>query len=156
QSDVMLVYRDWFGLINHGLRLTPVGASDSHDVSRYILGQGRTYIRANDLDPSAIDVSEACRNLLAGRALVSMGLLCEITVDGQHGPGDVVAAPGDIEVTARVLGPRWTQLAQVTLFANGIKIREAEIREPTRGAIEKWKGTWRLPKFKHDVFLAAV
>jgi hypothetical protein len=34
QTDVLRPYRDWFGLLNRGLLLTPVGASDSHDVSR--------------------------------------------------------------------------------------------------------------------------
>src|SRR5262249_36372763 len=45
QTDGMRLYRDWFGLLNRGILLTPVGASDSHDVSRFIVGQGRTYIR---------------------------------------------------------------------------------------------------------------
>src|SRR5207248_3009779 len=44
QTDVMLSVRDWFALMNRGHFLTPVGSSDSHDVSRYIVGQGRTYI----------------------------------------------------------------------------------------------------------------
>jgi hypothetical protein len=42
QTDYMLVYRDWFALLNHGYRVTGVGSSDGHDVSRYIVGQGRT------------------------------------------------------------------------------------------------------------------
>src|SRR5207237_795835 len=44
QSDPMRVVRDWFALWNHGQELSAVGASDSHDVSRYIVGQARTYI----------------------------------------------------------------------------------------------------------------
>jgi hypothetical protein len=36
QSDLMQTYRDWFALLNHGIHMTPVGASDSHDVSRFI------------------------------------------------------------------------------------------------------------------------
>ena len=43
-----------------------------HDVSRFIVGQGRTYITAADNDPAHIDVKEVCRNLRAGHALVSM------------------------------------------------------------------------------------
>ncbi|MGE5190952.1 MAG: CehA/McbA family metallohydrolase [Deltaproteobacteria bacterium] len=159
QSDVMLVYRDWFGLLNRGFRITPVGASDSHDVSRFFVGQGRTYIRCNDNNPAAIDVAEACRNLDAGRALVSLGLLCEMSVNGRHGAGDLVAPSGEIEVAVRVLGPSWSQATHVGLYANGVKIREAEIREAPRGSREsglKWKGTWRLPKFKHDVHLAGI
>ena len=34
QTDALRTYRDWFGLLNRGRFLTPVGASDSHDVTR--------------------------------------------------------------------------------------------------------------------------
>jgi hypothetical protein len=158
QSDVMRVYRDWFGLLNRGFKIIPVGASDSHDVSRYILGQGRTYIRCGDRNPAAIDVAEACRNLAAGRAIVSLGLLCEIAVNGQYGPGDLAPASGEVAVAVRVLGPSWSKATHVALFANGVKIREADL-EAARSATApgvKWEGSWRLPKFKHDVHLAAI
>jgi hypothetical protein len=64
QTDYMLVFRDWFALLNRGHRFTAVGASDSHDVSRFIVGQARTYIAAQD-DESGPDrcgcrVSKAC------------------------------------------------------------------------------------------------
>src|SRR5207302_6218465 len=45
QSDVLRPCHDWFGLLNRGIVLTPVGASDSHDVSRFIVGQARTCSR---------------------------------------------------------------------------------------------------------------
>jgi hypothetical protein len=159
QSDVMRVYRDWFGLLNRGFKITPVGASDSHDVSRYILGQGRTYIRCDDRNPAAIDAAEACRNLAAGRALVSLGLLCEITVNGKYGPGDLVRVSDEVEVAIRVLGPSWSKATHVALFANGVKIREADLAGPAQSATEtgvKWERTWRLPKCRHDVHLAAI
>src|SRR5947199_9375196 len=63
QSDWMLSFRDWFALLNYGCRVTAVGSSDAHDVSRYIVGQGRTYIACADTDPGHIDISQACRNL---------------------------------------------------------------------------------------------
>src|SRR5205085_9126032 len=52
QSDVMKLFEQWFGMLNGGQVITPVGASDSHDVSRYIVGQGRTYLRMKNQDPS--------------------------------------------------------------------------------------------------------
>ena len=88
----MQTYRDWFGLLNRGVLMTPVGASDSHDVSRYIVGQARTYIRCNDDQPGEIDVAEAITSFLAGRVLVSCGLLVDITVNDKYGPGDLVQA----------------------------------------------------------------
>jgi hypothetical protein len=157
QTDVMQVYRDWFGLLNRGFRMTPVGASDSHDVARYFVGQGRTYIRCDDRDPGTIDVAQDCRHLAAGRALVSMGLLCEIVVAGRHGPGDLVDAAEELDIALRVLGPSWSRATNVALYANGVRIREAPITEADAGTMGvKWNGNWRLPRLRHDVHLAAI
>jgi hypothetical protein len=157
QSDPMLVYRDWFAMLNRGLFLTPVGASDSHDVARSIVGQGRTYIRVkNDAEPGKIDVNEAVTNLLAGRVTVSLGLRAEITVNEKYGPGDLVPAVGQpVKVRVRVLGPSWVTADKVELFANGRKIQEATIAEGKKAGV-KWAGEWSLPAFKHDVHLAAI
>lgn len=48
QTDMMRLCHDWLTMLNRGTFLTPVGSSDSHDVSRFIIGQGRTYIRCRD------------------------------------------------------------------------------------------------------------
>src|SRR5439155_669263 len=128
RSDLMETFRDWFALLNYGYRVTGVGASDSHDVSRFIVGQGRTYIRCDDHDPSAIDVDEACRNLLAGRALISLGLLVNIRVNDRFGVGDLATnlAPL-INVAVDVLGPSWARADHVQLVANGLKVREQRV-----------------------------
>jgi hypothetical protein len=155
QSDVMRLYHDWFGLLNRGIFLTPVGASDSHDVSRFIVGQGRTYIRCKDGQPGSIDVQEAVQSFLEGRVLVSCGLLAEITVNDKYGPGDLVPATGEVKVAVRVLGPSWASADRVELYANGLKVREARIEDARRAGV-KWSGEWTLPRFRHDVHLVAV
>src|SRR5262249_28765596 len=85
QTDVMRPFHDWLGLLNRGLAVAPVGASDSHDVSRFLVGQGRTYVRCADGDPGKIDVAEVVKSFQEGRVLVSCGLLAEITVNGKYG-----------------------------------------------------------------------
>jgi hypothetical protein len=155
QSDWMQTYRDWFGLLNRDVFMTPVGASDSHDVSRFIVGQARTYIRCKDGRPSEIDVVEAVESFLAGRVLVSCGLLVEITVNDKYGPGDVVPAIDTTRVRLRVLGPSWATAQKVTLYANGVAIREEEIRNRARGGV-KWSAQWTLPRMNHDVHLVAI
>jgi hypothetical protein len=155
QSDYMQTYRDWFGVLNRGILMTPVAASDSHDVSRFIVGQARTYIRARDDRPGEIDVAEAVENFLAGRVLISCGLLVDITVNDKYGPGDLVPAGDAAHVRLRVLGPSWTSAEKVTLYANGIAIREEEIRGAARGGV-KWSGQWTLPRMNHDVHLVAI
>jgi hypothetical protein len=155
RTDVLRLYRDWFGLLNRGVLLTPVGASDSHDVSRFVVGQGRTYVRCRDDAPGSIDVGEAVQGFRAGRVLVSCGLLAEITVNGRYGPGDLVPASDEVHVAVRVLGPGWVMAEKVELYANGHKVREARIAAG-RPAGVKWAGTWTLPRWRHDVHLVAV
>jgi hypothetical protein len=179
QSDVMRPVHDWFGLLNRGLYLTPVGSSDSHDVCRYLPGQARTYIRCRDDRPGSIDVAEAVASFRQGRVLVSCGLLAEITVNDRYGPGDLAPAAEEVKVAVRVLGPSWVQADRVELYANGHKIKEAVIPQPIpplrregqgepnlpplrrggQGGLKegvKWENVWTLPRFRHDVHLVAV
>jgi hypothetical protein len=155
QTDLMRPLRDWFALLNRGLAVAPVGASDSHDVARYLVGQGRAYVRCQDADPGAIDVAEVVKSFRAGRVLVSCGLLAEIAVNAKYGPGDLVPSAGDVKVAVRVLGPSWVTADRVELYANGVKIREAAIPAKGKGGV-LWSGEWTLPRFKHDVHLVAV
>ena len=158
QSDYLLVFRDWFALLNHGYRITAVGSSDSHDVSRYIVGQGRTYIACPDADPARLDVATACSNLIAGRSLVSMGLLAQMTVEGKFGVGDLATKlPKNVHVQVRVLGPSWVSATNVMLFANGVVLREQALNPTkTSGIGVKAVVTWTIPRPTYDVHLVAL
>jgi hypothetical protein len=157
-SDPLLLYRDWMACLNRGLRLTPIGASDSHDVTRFIVGQGRTYIRVDDKDPGHIDIPKALQAIKQGRVLVSYGLLADISINAQFGVGDLVpATAGDLTVEVKVAGPSWTRATHVGLYANGIQIRQADIDadHASRPGL-KSTITWHLPKPSHDCYLTAV
>ena len=163
QTDIMRLFDDWFGLLNRGHFLTPVGSSDSHDVARHFVGQGRTYIRGDDSDPGNIDVAAAVESFLAGRVVVSLGLFADIEVAGRHGPGDIVPRSQNdadpVVVNVRVLGPSWTRADMVELYANGHKIREAAIapKENTWVAVNS-SVRWELDDLPRgqDVFLVAI
>ncbi|MCE9525470.1 MAG: hypothetical protein K8R36_05400, partial [Planctomycetales bacterium] len=161
QSDPLLLFHDWMGMLNRGHILTPVGASDSHDVTRFIVGQGRTYVRARDDDPGAINVDEAIASFVLGRVLVSYGLLTELTVNGKCGPGDLAPVQEkEVRMKIRVLGPNWVRAEKVLLYANGQLVREETIAKsdsqsrPAAGVL--WEGDWQLEKPRHDVHLVAV
>lgn len=159
QTDQFQLAHDWFGLLNRGLKITPVGSSDSHDVARHFVGQGRTYVRCDDRDAGQIDVAAACRSLREGHVSVSFGLLAELEVEGRFGPGDLAAVEGELDVKVRVLGPAWTQARHVSLYMNGVPVREAEIAPGSaadRKAGVHWEGTWTLPRPTHDVYLAVI
>lgn len=156
QSDIKLLYRDWFALLNRGHHIAAIGSSDSHDVNRYILGQGRTYVAANDADPSKIPLEEVWQSYKEGRLLVSMGLLAKVRVNDRFEVGDLATGLGaTIKVQASVHGPSWVTADHVALYANGIMIREQSIKDEHRAG-EKEVILWEIPKPAHDVHLVVI
>lgn len=156
QSDLALLYRDWFALLNHGHHIAAIASSDSHDVNRYILGQGRTYVAAHDADPAHLDLDEVWRSYKEGRLLVSLGLLAQLRVDDRFGVGDLATALGaTVKVEATVFGPSWVQAHHVALYANGILIREQAIEDAHRAG-EKARIVWQIQKPAHDVHLVVI
>lgn len=156
RSDFMEVFRDWFALLNRGRRVVAVASSDSHDVSRFVVGQGRTYLACPDEDPADVDVALATKALLEGRAHPSLGLLATIRVAERHGTGDLASPlPEEFPVTVSVWGPSWTHVDRVELFANGVAIK-SESQAGARIGGEKLAFTWRIRRPAHDVHLVAV
>jgi len=156
QSDIHLLYRDWFALLNRGHRIAAIGSSDTHDVNRFILGQGRTYVAARDSDPANLDLDEVWRSYQQGRLLVSLGLLAMLKVNDHFTVGDLATGLGEsIKVEVVVSGPSWVKADRIELFANGIVIREQAIEDDHRAG-EKARVIWTLPKPAHDVHLVAI
>ena len=156
QSDIRLLYRDWFALLNRGHRIAAIASSDSHDVNRFILGQGRTYVAAKDADPAKLDLEEVWRSYQEGRLLVSLGLLAQLQVQDRFGVGDLATGlPEKIKVEAVVSGPAWVQADHIELYANGQVIREQTITDDHRAG-EKARFTWEIPRPAHDVHLVVI
>lgn len=156
QSDIGLLYRDWFALLRAGHRLSAVGTSDSHDVTRFLLGQGRTYVAAPDDDPARVDLDRVWSGYEEGRVRVSLGLLADLLVDDQYGIGDTVSNPGGtLKVEATVSGPSWTRADRVVLYANGEPLMEEKVDDPGRAG-EKARVTWEIPRPDKDTFLVVI
>jgi hypothetical protein len=156
QSDIELLYRDWFALLKRGHRISAVGSSDSHDVTRFLLGQGRTYVAAPDGDPARVDLDRVWSGYEEGRVRVSLGLLADLRVDGKHGVGDRVVDPGEtLQVEAWVSGPSWTRADRIVLYANGEVLREETVNDPGRAG-EKARFTWKIPRPPIDTFLVVI
>ncbi|MBK8036397.1 MAG: CehA/McbA family metallohydrolase [Verrucomicrobiaceae bacterium] len=156
QSDIHLLFRDWFALLNRGHRIAAIASSDSHDVNRFILGQGRTYVAAKDDRPSGLDLDEIWRSYHEGRLLVSLGLLTTLKVDERFGIGDLATGLGStVRVEIRVHGPSWVQADHLALYANGLLIREEKLSANHQPG-EKAKVVWDVPKPTHDMHLIAI
>ncbi len=156
QSDIHLLYADWFALLNHGHRFAAIASSDSHDVNRFILGQGRTYVATKDDDPVGLDLAEVWRSYHEGRLLLSLGLLTNMKVDDHFGVGDLATGLKDkFKVEITVSGPAWVQADHVELYANGLLIREQAVKDDHQSDI-KARVTFELAKPAHDVHLVAI
>ncbi len=179
QTDIMQLFHDWMALLNSGHQITPVGSSDSHDVARHFVGQGRTYIRCDDADPGDINVAQAAQAFLDGKVIVSYGLFTELSVNGRHAPGETLSVSSDaktIDVSVRVLGPHWSQVDRVQVFANGVLVHERDLTKQDRvagrhsslarnSALAKGVGgpdglkdqfSIKLPRPQQDVHLVAI
>ncbi|MEZ6055200.1 MAG: CehA/McbA family metallohydrolase [Planctomycetaceae bacterium] len=167
-NDPMALVHDWFGLMNAGHHWTPVGSSDGHDVSRFIIGQGRTYIRGNDANPGKLDTGDAIQAFREGKVVVSYGLFADIKVrhrDSTAGPGERVNFDPDqprvADVYVSVFAPQWSRLETIELYLNGRLLRrqiisfEADV-EQTSG--EKRFVEWTLSEkeLTHDGWLTVV
>ncbi len=156
QYDPLQLFHDWMSLLNRGLKVVPIGSSDSHDVARHFVGQGRTYIRSDDRDVSDISIDAAMSSLTAGRALVSYGLLTELKVSS-HTETNVGTKKHDAII--RVLGPHWVSADKVRLYLNGELYQELQIAAQTRTTQPRgvvWSGTISLPALLHDVHVVAI
>ena len=153
-DNSMLTVNDWFGILNRGQLIAAVAASDSHAVNE-IVGQARTYVPSKSDDPRKIQIDEVCDNFIAGRLLVSLGLLTRIEVNGKHTVGDLATElDGQVEVKVTVHGPSWTHADKISIYQNGIEVLSHKV-EPTEKPL-KFSGSWYLPAPKHDAFLVAI
>jgi hypothetical protein len=136
QTNPRQLYLDWLGLISRGIILTPVGASDSHDVSRFIVGQGRTYVRKGNL----------VENFLAGKVGVSFGLFTELEVDAEL----------KNVVTVKIYSPSWVKPNKVRLFADGKEIYSSQITIRDKTGNNIFSRKINIPKISNETILVAV
>ena len=168
EPDPMLLFRDWFGLLDRGERIMAAGSSDSHTVGGPV-GGGRTYVRSATDDPSALDVEALARDLAAGHSSVSMGILAWADARvapedggdlGSSGPvagmGELLTAPDrPVLLRLRVAAPGWVRphTARVVLDGEVVAERALEPRpgEPLDETLEV-----TVPPGRTDAWIVAV
>ncbi len=158
QSDLTRLTHDWMALLNRGLRVAPIGCSDSHDVSRHFVGQGRTYVRCNDRQPGQLDVRECLQSIASGEVLVSYGLYATLKMEGERF-ADVVRpnSRDKVEVCLEVQSPHWLKADRVRLYVNGELLQEKDLdASEVDGLRNQWKEVFLIPNGIHDVCVVAV
>jgi len=142
QQDPLRLFRDWFALLNRGVRIFAVGTSDSHTVGDPV-GQGRTYFVSASDDPANIDVAAACEAIKNGRSSIGMGIFASVVVEGSARMGDTLEVPRAagapapvVKLRLRVQAPSWIVARKATLFVNGKAQAEREIPS-VRGRLDQ-------------------
>ena len=142
ESDPLLLFRDWFSLLNAGERVVAVGSSDSHTVGEPV-GGGRTYVhgaRGPGAGPEAIDVDALCAAIREGRSSISMGIYVDTFVATQPAGeraslpdsssiGDHLTPPrgGSVKLRLEVQAPSWVRPRRALLFGNGVELAAFEL-----------------------------
>jgi hypothetical protein len=109
--------RDWYALLEAGVRVTATGNSDSHKLTFHEPGVPRNLVAVPDDDPAAFDERAFVAAVRRGRVVVSSGPFIVLTVGGK-GVGESVPA-GEAEIAVQVDAPPWVDVDRVELVRRG-------------------------------------
>ena len=109
---------DWLSLLRAGRKLVATGGSDSHDLTRNVVGYPRTYVELPVTAQPSVPLAAALR---AGRAFVSNGPVLELSLEGRA-PGETLSLPrarAHVKARVRVDAPAWMDLTSLELWLDG-------------------------------------
>jgi hypothetical protein len=97
-------------------------------------------------------VATAVDNFLAGRVLVSYGLLVDMTVNDKYRVGDFAQLAGnEVTIELRVLKPVWGKATELRLYANGALLKTLDISRA-----DTTNHRLKIDRPKQDAHLVAV
>lgn len=126
------VLRDWFALLNLGLRITATGGSDSHHVAQQEVGYPRCFAFVGCDDISKVECDDIVRAFRSGQIVVSMGPFVTMTVNG-HGIGRLVSGRR-FKLRITVQAAPWVDVSEVKLIKNGMLVERFKVK-PSRGIV---------------------
>ncbi len=127
------VRKDWFNLLNRGLRFTAVGGSDSHNVWYSAAGLPRSYIACGENGGKGRNAGRITEGILLHDVTVSSGIFVTIEVGGQRMGGQAKANNGRVKVTVNLRAPSWIEAEKVDLVVNGLTVNSIEVTGRTAG-----------------------
>ncbi len=113
------VLRDWFNLIDHGLRFTATGNSDTHHLRFNLGGFPRNYLRVADDRPEAMTPDLLARTVKAERCFFTTGPFVRLDIAGGQEGDTVEATNGHVPGVIEVQAAPWIDVSVVTLYVNG-------------------------------------
>ena len=161
--DYYYALEDWMALLNRGLRLTAVGATDSHSVNDPV-GQARTYLKSSTDDVTKIDRKEVYRAFLEGRATVAAGIFANLSIAKQYSTGDLVPASVATDKTRnqgptftaslRVAAPSWVRPREAMIYVNGKQVAKKSINALPNQLTDQTL-TFTIDRPTHDAHVVA-
>lgn len=134
--DPMVLFHDWFALLNRGERIFAVGSSDSHTVGDPV-GRGRTYVRCPDDEPSRLDPRAIALDLADGHASVSLGMIIDVRVEGRSAMGQTLLVDDqEFGAEVRLQAPSWVRPNRIVLFLNGRPVQDRPLSPPVGAPLD--------------------
>ncbi|GBD03857.1 hypothetical protein HRbin19_01156 [bacterium HR19] len=148
--EIPIVINDWFTFLNHGVHITGVGVSDTHQKIQVHPGIGRTFVwvgKGND-SPSKFREDIAVKNtfinnLADGKVFISNGIILEeFKLCGARGNAEECAEMGwsnmknltsNFKLKIRVKSADWVKFDTLKIFIN---TRETAAR--SKQPVKKW------------------
>jgi hypothetical protein len=151
-DNLQSVKRDWFNMMNRGIRKTGIGNSDSHTVLKAIAGVPRSYILSSTDVPNDIDEREIAENIKAQKVSVACGIFPQIMVDGLNAIGETYSTKNKaIQLQLKVQAASWVSCSKAELVKNGVVVQEFDLKRngsavclDTLVTVEPEKDSWYI------------
>jgi hypothetical protein len=146
-SRVETCLRDWYALLDAGVRATATGNSDSHKLTYHEAGVPRNFVRVESDTPAAFDERSFVEAVRRGRVVVSSGPFIRLSAAGAEVGDDI--EPGTASVHVRVEAPPWVDVRTVDLVRRGeivqswkVDATSATMRLDATTSVELRSGDW--------------
>lgn len=120
-ADFNVLAKDWFALLNRGLKRTGTAVSDTH-TRHGNSGIPRTYVKVGEDDPKKLDVSKFVSGINNHQAIGTNGpfLVVEAKAgSATAGAGDSIASSdGKVTYKVEVRVPDWMDVSEALVFVN--------------------------------------
>jgi hypothetical protein len=121
------VVETWFTMLDHGLRTTGMGTSDTHHLLGHEPGYARTllFVGVGKDTPGGFTRGDVVKAIQDHRAITTNGPFVEMTAGGKMIGDTIVGA--SVDVTIRVRAPSWAKVNQLVVYSNSEVVKTVPI-----------------------------
>lgn len=156
QPDPLILFHDWFSLLNHGYRITGTASSDTHTVGEPV-GQARSYVPSQTDDPTKVDVNDACEHFRRGETSMSLGIFADVRANDDFKSGGLLQPKGKpVKLKLRVASSSWVKPRRAIVYVSGVQVAEKTIlagypKRPTDVSLD-----FSIPAPPRDAYIVCV